>query len=618
MCGIAGGINLGQNPLGRMIAALDHRGPDARDFSVCDGISLGSSRLAILDRAHGRPIFSSPDDSIHAICNGEIYNWRQLRDELGQLGHTFHTECDTEILPAAWREWGVDLPERLNGMFALAIHDRSAGSLFLARDRCGQKPIYLTDCDAGPMRFASEIGALAAAGVRLAADPRYLGDWLGLRYVPEPATLFQGIITLPAAHSLLLKADGSRQLERYWQPQVSSHGEVRGKCPEPDELDDLTRSAVELALESEAPIGTYLSGGVDSALLGHYLKQAGVSPPAFSIGFGAGSDESQTAAETATLFGFEHHDIRLTPAALDDLPRVVRQMGRPVGDALILAFDRLASEAASTGAKVVLGGEGPDEHFGGYSFHRVYLAARMLGAAGRAAVGAALTVTPPALLDAVSNFPAKLGSEGRLKVAHYLKDFGGLNRTLRYTSLHRLHNPLEADELLAPELLDEQLSFSLNNNEPESFTDLLASQYQSWLPDWSLIRQDRNTMAHSLEYRAPFLDHRLIDYSFSLPRRAKTTLRHDKILWRALAARHLPKAITQRPKQPFYLPLESPEWRRPFVDLAHDVLSPHGFSCGGLLNPDAVRTLLQGKTFLPLKKLAAVVILQLWLDQYHL
>lgn len=172
--------------------------------------------------------------------------------------------------------------------------------------------------------------------------------------------------------------------------------------------------------------------------------------------------------------------------------------------------------------------------------------------------------------------------------------------------------------MLHPDLCSDQTTCAVNQGADESLTDLLASQYQSWLPDWSLIRQDRNTMAHSLEYRAPFLDHRLIDYSFTLPRSAKATLCRDKIIWRSLASKHLPKTISQRPKQPFYLPLENTTWRTKLVSMAHDTLSTRGYSCGGLLNPEAVRPLLQGKSFLPLKQLCAVLILQLWIDQHHL
>lgn len=618
MCGIAGGIDLERNSLERMVAALDHRGPDDRAHVVKDRISMGCCRLAILDRSRGKPIFCSSDGLIHAVCNGEIYNWRELRSELRQLGHSFETECDTEILPAAWKEWNADLPRRLNGMFALAIHDQSRKSLFLARDRCGQKPLYLTGQDTGPLRFSSEIAALTEAGISLRIQPQHLGNWLGLRYVPEPATLFRDIVTLPAAHSMLILEDGSRKLTRYWQPAPRSHHATARLRPELDELDALTQSAVELALEADAPLGAYFSGGVDSALLGHYIRQAGHTLPTFSIGFGDASDETRTAAESAAHFGFEHHSIQLTPAAFDDLPRVVRQMGRPVGDALILAFDRLASEAADRGSRVILGGEGPDEHFAGYAFHRAYLAARMLGPLGRMAMGTALQMAPSSLMDSLSSFPAKLGVEGRLKVARYLQDFSGLDRTLRYTSLHRLFSSNEVTRMLHPDLCSDQTTCAVNQGADESLTDLLASQYQSWLPDWSLIRQDRNTMAHSLEYRAPFLDHRLIDYSFTLPRSAKATLCRDKIIWRSLASKHLPKTISQRPKQPFYLPLENTTWRTKLVSMAHDTLSTRGYSCGGLLNPEAVRPLLQGKSFLPLKQLCAVLILQLWIDQHHL
>ncbi|MGJ8726268.1 MAG: asparagine synthase (glutamine-hydrolyzing) [Roseibacillus sp.] len=611
MCGIAGGLHLSPDHLGAMLRTLQHRGPDGSGAHPGSTFSMGMTRLAILDLEHGKQPFSSPH--IHAICNGEIYNWQELRTELEKKGHRFHTRCDAEILPAAYLEWGTDLPAKLNGMFALAIHDDENDTLFLARDRCGQKPLYLTSPESGPLRFASEIKALRAAGVPLTPDPSHLQTWLTLRYLPEPQTLYKNIQTLPAAHWTLIQKNGTRETTQYWKPSTSPFDRENDPI---DTLDSLTRSSVELALQSDVPVAAYLSGGVDSALLGHYLRDLGSSPKTVSLGFGAESDETPQAQATATYLGLDHHPLQLTPDSLADLPRVVSQMDLPIGDALILAFDALASHTTSLGAKVALGGEGPDEHFGGYSFQKSQLTARKLGPLGRSLAATALSTAPSFLLDHLANFPANLGPAGRAKITTYLRDFSTLTPHQQLSGLHSLFSPSEAQALLNPDLLCSQEAPTEPEFDISNLSGILATQYSSWLPDWSLIRQDRNTMAHSLEYRAPFLDHRLIDFAFTLPDSQKISRRQDKLIWRTLASRHLPKHITHRPKQPFYLPLESPAWRKPFLKIAHDLLAPQNFTCHGLLNPEKVRPLLDATTFLPLKQLASILILQLWLDQH--
>ncbi|WP_411827406.1 asparagine synthase (glutamine-hydrolyzing) [Luteolibacter sp. AS25] len=608
MCGIAGGLQLSPDRLEDMLRVLHHRGPDGSGKHFGANFSLGMTRLAILDSKNGKQPFSSPDQRIHAICNGEIYNWQELRQQLQDLGHQFHTRCDAEIIPAGYLEWGTDLPTKLNGMFAIAIHDAENDTLFLARDRCGQKPLYLTTSDSAPLRFASEIKALAAGSVLLIPDPTQLATWLSLRYLPEPATLYQNIQTLPAAHWTLIQKNGSRLTQRYWQPDTSSSP----RSGDLDTLDQLTRSSVELALQSDVPVAAYLSGGVDSALLAHYLHDLGADISTVSLGFGSSSDETPAAQATADHLNLPHHPLQLKPESLQDLPRVVSQMDLPVGDTLILAFDHLAAHTTSLGAKVALGGEGPDEHFAGYSFQKAFLTAQKLGPFGRPLAATALQHLPQPLLNRLANFPATLGPEGRHKITDYLRQFGTLTSHQKATNLHTLFTPPEISSLLHPDLLASQATPPYTP-EITNLNLLLAPQYTSWLPDWSLIRQDRNTMAHSLEYRAPFLDHRIIDFAFTLPDSQKVTLRHDKYLWRKLAARHLPKTITQRPKQPFYLPLEHPSWRIPFLEMARDILSPQTLANHPYFDPKSINPLFKSTTFLPLKQLAAIVILQLWL-----
>ena len=597
-----------------MLHTLRHRGPDGEGRFAIEPFHCGMTRLAILDLEKGQQPFVSRDKRIHAICNGEIYNWREIRRELEEKGHQFHTQCDTEILPAAWLEWGTALPEKLNGMFALAIHDAETNALFLARDRCGQKPLYYTT--GGSFLFASEIKALASSGFSLEPDPSHLSTWLSLRYLPEPFTLYQDVVTLPAAHWMTVSASGEIHTHRYWQPEEGPN--KQSPAHNLQTLDELTRSSVELALQADVPIAAYLSGGVDSALLAHYLKDLDADVSTVSIGFGAAGDETEAAEATARHLGLPHHSTQLTPDSLQDLPRVIQQMDRPIGDALILAFDHLAQHTSSLGCKVALGGEGPDEHFAGYSFQTAYLSALNIGPIGRKLAATAIDYCPSRIIDYIAQFPASLGPEGRAKTARYLRNFSSLPFFHQATQLHTLFEPHEISQFLNPELASSQQDHPLIHSELGDSDDpvfrLLALQYQHWLPDWSLIRQDKNAMAHSLEYRAPFLDHRLIDFAFTLPTSAKLSSGTDKAIWRQLASKHLPKTITQRPKLPFYLPLEDPNWRKPLLQLAHEVLSPAELKKNNWLNPEAIAPLYQAKSFLPLKQLAALVIFQLWLN----
>ena len=616
MCGIAGGLKLPTDALGRMLGSLAHRGPDSSGTWEGATFSLGMTRLAILDRSDGEQPFRSSCGLITAICNGEIYNWQELRQELETAGHTFQTRCDCEILPAAWLQWGTSLPQKLNGMFAFAIHDQRDNSLFLARDRCGQKPLYYTSSNS--FTFASEIKAIRASGYHLTPDPRHLSTWLSLRYLPEPTTLFQGIQTLPAAHWMQVNAQGEKTTTRYWSapsPLTNNH-RLNGKTATQvvDELDHLARSSVELALQSDVPVAVYLSAGVDSSLLAHYIHDLGGDVTTTSIGFGASSDETADAEQFSQSLGLPHAPTQLTPKSLTDLPRVIAQMDRPIGDALILAFDHLASHTASLGCKVALGGEGPDEHFAGYSFQKAIQQSEKLGSLGRSIAATTLASSPPALIDRLAGFPAPLGKEGQAKVVRFLREFNTLSPFQRSTRLHTLFEPSEISQLLNPELFSGQHRHPIENSPSGSnnWETALLLQYEHWLPDWSLIRQDKNTMAHSLEYRAPFLDHRLID--FALPATATFGKKGDKFLWRQLAQRHLPQTVTHRPKQPFYLPLEDESWRKPLLSLAQEILEPSRIREQGLLQEKAIQPLLTAKEFLPLKKLASLVILQLWLD----
>lgn len=620
--GILSSSSYAEHCLARMGHVLAHRGPDGCADYHDRQLHLGMRRLAILDRQRGQQPFSGRDGTIQAIFNGEIYNFRALRDELENLGYQFHSDCDGEIIPHAWQEWGLGMLARFNGMFAIAIYDRDAGKLILMRDRCGQKPLYYWH-SGGQFLFASEIKGILSArelGVMAKPDVAQLEQYLSLRYVTEPGTFFQGIATLPAGHYMevpLASVSTPPVARRWWDvPEPEPFDGTPGQAV--DLLDGMVKGAVERVIQSDEPLACYLSAGVDSSLLAAYVKELGGDVTTLSMGFDGISDESEEAGNFSKQLGFENHRVVCRGDDLARLPQVVSQMESPVGDALILAFDRLASRTSELGCRVALGGEGADELFAGYSFHSAMLKAESLGSAGRNIAAATLSCLPRTLLNRLAQFPADLGREGLAKTIRYLRSYGQLSAAQKGLDLRTLFERAECNRLLHPD--------HRHRSDPSDFDwrgdsldRHLRYQFRGWLQDWAIIRQDKNGMAHSLEYRMPFLDHHLIEFAFSLPNNWKIKGGVDKWIWRQLAAKKLPKAITRRAKQPFYFPLEEYAKSPIFQDYLNDCLSKDVIERRGYFCPDAVRHLIahadQGE-FLPMKKMMSLIILELWHRQF--
>ena len=319
--------------------SLAHRGPDG-DGSLEDEphrFFMGMRRLSIIDLAGGRQPLYNEDRSLAVCFNGEIYNYIELHEQLVGKGHSFRTRSDTEVIVHAYEEWGRDCVKQFNGMFAFALHDSRTGETFFSRDRCGQKPLYYYESK-GRFVFASEVKAiLECARVPRACNVAAIDAYLALRYVPEPRTMFEGIFTLPAAHSLFLKRDGTFTIERYWDVPIFE-GDYPPESELLDETEAMLRNAVRLTMRSDVPVGGYLSAGVDSSLLVALMTESSDKVNTYSIGFNSPVDETRDAAETARLLGTNHHEIQCAPKDFDLLPKVVWHMDRPVGDALIMAF----------------------------------------------------------------------------------------------------------------------------------------------------------------------------------------------------------------------------------------------------------------------------------------
>jgi len=581
---------------------------------------MGTRRLSIIDVAGGdQPIFN--EDRTVAVCfNGEIYNYLELTKELQARGHRFATRSDTEVLVHAYEEYGADFLERLNGMFAFALYDVHRGELLLARDRAGQKPLYYHQ-ENGRLIFASEVKAiLEASHVQRRCNVRAIDSYLALRYVPQPDTLFEGIRVLPAAHRLRMRR-GQVQVERYWDipPARLSFGPERGYL---EEFEARFLDAVKLTMRSDVPVAAYLSGGIDSSLVVAAMRQFTDKLKTFSIGFGSPIDETGQASELAAHLGCEHENVLCRPEDFRRLPQVVWHLERPIGDALILAYFRLAEEA-SRHAKVVLSGEGADELFAGYSFHKIIRWTEVYrryvpGLLNRGVTVPLLRLAPVDLLDKFFIYPAHLGRKGKAKAVDYLSRYESRTLNQNYVALRALFDCEERGRLYTQAYRD--LATDDWQAQPDQETGgilerLLRLQFNDWLQDNLLLRQDKNTMAHSLELRAPFLDHNLIELAFRMPPRLKLRGLVDKYIERKFARKLLPPANARRSKNPFYLPLEHFRGNPELDDLVRLTLDPDRVRRRGYFDPDQVRHLvarMDRGEFLDLKQVLSLVILELW------
>lgn len=555
MCGIAGIVDSTARPdallvVERMTAALARRGPDGAGVLDCGAAVLGHRRLAIVDVAGGAQPMSAPEDDVAMTANAEIYNHAELRSDLATLGFRCRTSSDVEVILHGYRAWGAGIVERLHGMFAFAIWDGRRQSLLLARDHLGQKPIYYTQQD-GRFLFASEPKAiLAALDSPPRIEPRALARYLALDFVPTPWCIFEGVHKLPAAHRLELRAGGEPQLTPYWQlplPTASS-APIQDVA---EQVRSMFESAVQQRLMSDVPVGLLLSGGLDSTLVGAALRRLDVRLETFSLGFEEPDfDESAPARAVADWLDTRHHEERFGVRALHSaLPDVIEWLDEPFADPSLLAVHVL-SAFTRRHVKVALSGDGADELFAGYD---VFLAAK---------------------LDDWTRFAGGLRAWGLETLArllpvreqHFSADFR-LRQFARGLAYDDAARPIaytlnmqrdELRELLGSRPLDDVLAEARAAAAPlrSGALDIALRQYaRFFLESDILFKVDRAGMAHGLEIRSPFLDHRLAGFAASLPGAQKLRRLKRKSLLRHALGVDIPPQVLKRPKQGFSLPI---------------------------------------------------------------
>ena len=626
MCGICGTVGIHEDGLiDEMTAALTHRGPDDRGTFSEGEVNLGHTRLSIIDLAGGhQPVFS-PDGRLAIVFNGEIYNYRELREELEGHGEHFETASDTEVLLRLYQRYGADSLEKLNGMFAFAVWDRHTGELFLARDRVGIKPLYYIETPRG-LVFASETKALLRhRGWDRSLNTHAIRDYLALRYVPGTTGLFKAVKRLPAGH-FMRYVQGRVEIARYWSPPVAAAGRPRSEAECLEELQELLERSVRRRLVADVPLGAYLSGGTDSSAIVALMTRLGAGPvKTFSVGFDYAHDELGEAAETARQLGCDHHEIECRAKDVELLPEIVYHSDEPLGDAIAIPMYQLA-RAAKREVSVILTGEGGDEILAGYLFHKVLWATQLYRRSVPRFVRRGLLrplagLMPASLLNHAFKYPAYLGNRGKRKALDFLDvaESGSLDQSYRH--LISLFDDRDTHDLFSDEF-DEQLCGETpvwsprSEGDADPFNEMLGLQFDHWLPDNMLLRQDKMSMAAAIEGRVPFLDHELIEFSFGLPRSMRLRGLTGKYLLRKALERMLPRETAQRRKMPFYVPLENFFEDPKFVELMEDTLSESSVRARGIFQPQAVAALrgaMKRREFLPVKQVFSLITLELWL-----
>jgi asparagine synthase (glutamine-hydrolysing) len=554
MCGIAGfaGIELSvddaRRRLGAMCSAIAHRGPDSDGFFLAPGVALGMRRLSIIDVAGGDQPISNEDGAVSVVFNGEIYNHHPLRRELQLAGHRFATRSDTEVLVHLYEEHGVDMVRRLHGMFAFAIWDARRQRLFMARDRTGMKPLSYALRGEGIV-FGSELRALYAfdrSALRVA--PGAVMEYLAFGYVPDPNSIFEDVSKLPAGHFLVWSPRQELEVRRYWSPP---HPDAtrRDERELVEELSRRLESAVTSHLESEVPLGAFLSGGTDSStVVALMCRHAPGRVKTFSIGFAeAEYDESQTARAVAAHLGTDHTELLVRPDVEQLFESIAAMFDEPFADSSSIPTF-LVAQLARESVTVALSGDGGDELFGGYTRYGETLrrgagppAARLLGALG--------LMLPHA-------FPGR----------NRLIDLGR-SRLGRYAS--SVVQPVRVDEGGVASLwhpagrrtIDEQLNRFLESGASEDFAALMMRlDLESYLPGDILTKVDRASMAVSLEARVPLLDFDLVDFALTIPGDLRVTADETKRLFRRAIRGVVPDFILSGPKRGFAVPLA--QWFR--------------------------------------------------------
>ena len=601
MCGIYGILTRDQssspNPflLSRMGGVITHRGPDDEGRYLGRGVGLGMRRLSIIDLAGGHQPIANEDETVWVVCNGEIYNFHELRQRLEQKGHRFRTRTDTEVLVHLYEEEGLDFVRHLRGMFAIALWDANRARLVLVRDRLGKKPLYIRE-EPNRLLFGSEIKSLLEADdVPRRVDLEALGEYLALGYVPAPRTMFEGIRKLLPGH--LLVAEKGRIIEReYWDVRFDQQ-EKQSEQEWVERVRVKFLESVRIRLVSDVPLGAFLSGGIDSSAVVAAMAQASDRPvKTYSIGF-EGEDRFYNELPYASLiareFATDHHEIIVRPEVSELLPRLIWHLDEPIADSAFITT-YLVSRLARESVTVILSGVGGDELFGGYrrylgdSLMRYY---RLLPKALRSTV-------VPALLARLPQ-DRRAGWKNNVRYAAAFANAAELGPVSRYLSYVQVFSPEARAQLLngnasfAGEQAASRAVRQCFDRCPgtDGLHQIIYADIKTSLADDLLALTDKMSMAASIECRAPFMDHELLELTARMPSSLKVRGLTMKYLLKKVIAPWLPREIIHRKKRGFGAPVGS--WLRGELEsLVDETLSELQVRRRGFFQWEAVQSVI--------------------------
>jgi len=591
MCGICGMVGVvDKNLLKRMCDVIHHRGPDDTGVFIDEGIGLGHKRLSIIDLKTGHQPIYNEDGSIVIVFNGEIYNFKGLREQLEKKGHKFYTSSDTEVIVHLYEDFGERCVEKLRGMFAFAIWDSNKKKLILARDRLGIKPLYYTFFD-GILLFGSEIKSiLQYEEIKREVNLKALNDFLTFCYVPAPRTMFKGIKKLPQG-CILVYENRSIRIQKYWNIELNPNQNFN-ESYYVNKLKKLLEESVKMRLMSEVPLGAFLSGGLDSSTVVAIMSSLMDEPvKTISAVFeDTKYDESNYAKIVAEHFETEHHEVVISAKDVRILPKIIWHFDEPILDASAIP-EYLISEKAKKYVKVVLVGEGADEIFLGYDQYKVipkiYAHKHLFPIAKR--------MVP--IFSLISKFPFRKMRRYADFVSKIANSLGDPKET--YKSFIERFTDIEKEKLMRDFIFDKSghifnKYFDGNNTKDGIIKSIALFDMNVTLPDMFLMNVDKMTMAHSIEARVPFLDHRLVEFANTIPIDLKLKGFEGKYILKRAMKDTLPKEILKRKKHPFIVPIV--DWfEEDLGELAEHLLFEEDIRRQGYFNYDFVKKVLSKK-----------------------
>jgi asparagine synthase (glutamine-hydrolysing) len=624
MCGITGIVRADEAPIDRhlleqMNEAIRHRGPDEDGFYLNDGVGLAIRRLSIIDLKTGQQPIHNRDRSKWLVFNGEIYNYRELREKLEKLGHEFYTNSDTEAVIAAYDQYGTDCPKHLRGMFAFAIWDERDRSLFLARDRVGKKPLLYAQTP-NQLLFASEFSALVLhPDVSRDVDYEAIHHYLSFICVPAPLTAYRAIRKLEPAHWLLWR-NGEIKTERYWQLDFSNKVSL-SETEAGERAVELLREAVRIRLMSEVPLGAFLSGGIDSSAVVALMAQESSEPvKTFSIGFEEQDfSELHHARRVAEYVGADHHEFVVRPDAMEVLPMLVEHYGEPFADSSAIPSYYVSRETRRY-VTVALNGDGGDECFAGYERYAAMNLARsyaaLPGVLRNGVIGNAARALPA--------FQSRANPMAKAQRFVAAASLSPIERYLRWISAFDESAKLN---LYSDSFRHETANFSTAGiiapwfakaNGSGIVDAALLTDTMTYLPNDLLVKMDIASMSVSLEARSPFLDHVLMEFAASLPEKLKLRRLTTKYLLKRVLKKLVPAENLTRSKMGFGVPIG--HWFRGVMQpfLRETLLSDKALA-RGLFKPEMVRRIVDEhveKKNDHSHRLWSLLMLELWFERF--